>query len=736
MSIYHLKFKSHSLGMNPKLIPLRAYAYRVGAMAQRPIADPKSGKSYNYRYKREACWMETTAPAGAPDWMRDGVALWSHVTAMERNARKDAVNFFELEGALPIECDIDTWIRIIRAYVAEELTARDVVVSAVIHNKPGNPHFHLMATTRHIDFEAGQFGRKNTALKQLKALHSYRAGLAKHINVELRKLGLPLVTHKSFEALAIDKEATEHVGVTMINQSPEQKAMRVQRERRNADVKTRNVTRAVNRQTKARKVLPAGACGARLMQDLHGGQHLSGEAADLLWPKASPVMPMAMPFEEQLAYKFMHRALPEASAVFEELGCIRMALGRHWSWETFQAQYQRLDEIQRSHANVIHALQVKELIWVVSRSPRLLDTFAQAVPSKSLLPVLQAALLWVTKKKPAQLGKLESLLVLAQDSCAGIPATLNTIHDQAALSDADSMQPAPGPDQTYADVLAPFAHLVFDRDRLVSQCQAAASALDRPLSPAILAKRLARMVEASRGMQTQSELRDALLGAEVIFAAKRRPHKLAAVLDAVPLGRKGHFEKLVASVLGNSVLDAGHAVAAGALSGAALAEVQAEFHLRQALSEFQINDFDLRKRAMESIGLAYAWSEFQRDIQRLHNADAGWQHAWWQEKLDGLDRQLLGRFLASVPGWYVATKVAPSPSFSLGAYDPDPQKTWLSAWRAQQLQQPPPAKPMDITGPVAIPRGQIADPDLDRIWHHGERNQPVPGGDTDFGSHW
>lgn len=735
MSIYHLKFKSHSLGKNPKLIPLRAYAYRVGAMAQRPIADPKSGKSYNYRYKREACWAETTAPAGAPDWMRDGVALWSHVTTMERNARKDAVNFFELEGALPIECDIETWIRIVRTYVAEELTARDVVVSAVIHNKPGNPHFHLMATTRQIDFEAGQFGRKNTALKQLKALHSYRAGLAKHINVELRKFGLPLVTHKSFAALAIDKEATEHVGVTMITEGPEQKAMRMQCERRNADVKNRNAARSAKRRTQARNVLPAGACGARLMQDLHSGPHLSAEAADLLQPKAAPELPMAMSFEEQLAYKFMHRALPEASAVFEELGCIRTALGRYWSWETFQAQYQRLDEIQRIHANVIHALQVKELIWVVSRSPRLLDEFPQAMPAKSLVSVLQAALPWVTKNKPAQLGKLKSLLDLAQSGEAGIPATLSTIDDQAPLSGTDSVQPNTGADQTYADVLAPFAYLVFDKDRLIGQCQVAASALERPLTPAILAKRLARMVETGRGMQTQSELRDALLGAEVIFAAKRRPHKLAAVLEAVPLGRRGYFEKLVASVLGNSALDAGHAVAAGALSGAALAEVQAEFHLRQALSEFQIKDFDLRKRAMESIGQAYAWSEFQRDIQRLHNADAGWQHAWWEEKLDGLDRRLLGRFQANVPDWYVAAKAVPSRSFPLGAYDLDPQKSWLSAWREQQRQQSHPGIPSVVNGQVAGPRDQIPDPKLDGIWHHGEKNRPVPGGDTGFGSH-
>ncbi len=734
MSIYHFKFKSHSLGKNPKLIPLRAYSYRVGAVAQRPIADPRTGKSYNYRYKREACWVETTAPAGAPDWMRDGVALWSHVTSLERTARKDAVNFFELEGALPIECDIDTWIRIVRAYVAEELTARGVVASAVIHNKMGNPHFHLMATTRHIDFEAGQFGPKNKELKQLKALHSYRAGLAKHINVELRKLGLPLVTHKSFAAQAIDREATEHVGVTMINEGPEQKTMRMQREGRNADVKTRNAARSANRQTQARKVLPAGACGARLMQDLHSGPHLSAEAADFLQPKSAPDLQMAMPFEEQLAYKFMHRALPEASAVFEELGCIRTALGRHWSWETFQAQYQRLDEIQRSHANVIHAMQVKELIWVVSRSPRLLDAFAEAMPSKSLVPVLQAALPWVTKNKPSQLGKLESLLDLAQTGGAGIPAALSAIHDQASLSGTDSVQPVSGAEQTYADVLAPFAYLVFDKDRLIGQCQAVASALERPLTPAILAKRLARMVEAGRGMQTQSELRDALLGAEVIFAAKRRPHKLAAVLDAVPLGRRGHFEKLVASVLGKSVLDAGHAVAASALSGAALAEVQAEFHLRHALSEFQIKDFDLRKRAMESIGQTYAWSEFQRDIQRLHNADAGWQHAWWQEKLDGLDRQLLGLFQANVPGWYVAPKVVPSRSFPLGVCDPDPQKSWLSAWGEQQYQNPHLVMPMDNTGPVSISISPIVAPNLDRNWHDGEQNRPVSGGDTCFGN--
>ena len=187
-------------------------------------------------------------------------------------------------------------------------------------------------------------------------------------------------------------------------------------------------------------------------------------------------------------------------------------------------------------------------------------------------------------------------------------------------------------------------------------------------------------------------------------------------------------------MLGNSVLDAGHAVAADALSDVALAQLQAEFHIRQALSAFQIKDFDFRKRAMESIGQTYTWSEFQRDIQRLHNADAGWQQAWWEEKLAELDRKLLGLFQASVPGWYVNAKAVPSRSFPLGAYDPEPQKSWLSAWKEQKIQHPRPGNSVDITGPVSISRSQIADPNLDGIWHHGEQNLPVPGCETDFGS--
>ena len=663
MSIYHFEFKAHSLGKNPKLIPLRAYAYRVGAMAESPVTDPVSGKSYNYVYKREACWTETTAPKGAPDWMRDGSKLWSHVAAVERKNRKDAVMFYELEAALPIECDIDTWIRIVRAYVAQELTARDVVVTASIHNKRGNPHFHLMATTRKIDFEAGEFGPKNKALKQLKALHSYRAGLADHINLELSKLDLPLITHKSFASQAIDKEATQHVGVKMIDPHPDQKALQIGRERHNAGVKSRNAARLEARRTLARTALPAGACGAEWVRSLNRGPYVNAYVAELLQAKASADIPMPMSFDEQRAYNYMHRSLPQCSAIFEELGRVREALGRHWNWETFQVQYHRLSETQRAESSVMHALQVKELIWLVSRSPRLLDSYAKVMPGQSLVAVLQSALLWVKKNKATQLATLEMLLSQTQKEHAGIQAERISIQVEPA---AQMLEPNSS-SETYTPVLAPYAYLVFDMDLLVGQCQAVATASERTLSPGILAKRIERIRAGVDQPKSQDELRDALVEMEVVFVAKRRPHMLSAVLNAVPAESRAHFEAQVTELLGSSAaIDGGHKVAMRALSDHAQREVQAEFHLRQALSEFQLSDFEARRRALQTVGKQYGWQDFRRDIQGFVHADAGWQRAWWDEQLAVATGPKSADFRKTLPKWYSNNLLAQT--YPLGAF--------------------------------------------------------------------
>lgn len=101
----------------------------------------------------------------------------------------------------------------------------------------------------------------------------------------------------------------------------------------------------------------------------------------------------------------------------------------------------------------------------------------------------------------------------------------------------------------YADALAPLAYLISDMSELVGVCQRVAHSIEKKISPDILAKRVNRILANDTWPTTQAELLDALVAGEVVFAAKRRQHRLADVLDAVPPDRRSHFEAIVTSVL-------------------------------------------------------------------------------------------------------------------------------------------------------------------------------------------
>ena len=242
--------------------------------------------------------------------------------------------------------------------------------------------------------------------------------------------------------------------------------------------------------------------------------------------------------------------------------------------------------------------------------------------------------------------------------------------------------------EDYIQALAPVKHLIDDMAALLHQVQAVANALERPLSAGALAKRMARILDAVPQPQNQAELQTALLAMEVVFAAKRRPKTVAAVLNAVPIEQRQHFESIVASVLGTNPIDAGHDLAAQALSVFTQRELQAEFNVRQVLSQFQLSDFDCRRQAMAALGRNYTWSDFQHDIQRQSGTDSGWQRAWWDEQIDNLTGTPLASFLKTMPPWYAKSTPPKPKSYPLGSYDPHPQKTWLSALNTHLAMHP------------------------------------------------
>jgi hypothetical protein len=360
----------------------------------------------------------------------------------------------------------------------------------------------------------------------------------------------------------------------------------------------------------------------------------------------------------------MHAALPDASRIYLELGRVKRGLGREWNWPSFLAQYKRVDK----SGDLLDALLAKELIWVVSRSPELASEFATLVAPERLAKAAQRAMAWAQAAKPDRMPMLDDMMVSATSAMA---------------------ESSPGFEMdAYEDALAPLEHLVANRAELVRQCQRIAHAIDRPLSPEVMAKRISRVLSSTRPPESQGELLDALITMEVVFAAKKRPHKVADVLNAVPIEQRAHFEGVIASVLGTLPVDAGHDIAARALPRQTQMDMQAEFNVRQVLSDFQLSDFEHRRHAMAVLGKPYSWSDFQHDIQRQSGTDSGWQRAWWDEQIDSLTGTPLASFLKTMPQWYAKSTPPKTKSYPLGSYDPQPQKTWLSALNTHLAMQP------------------------------------------------
>jgi hypothetical protein len=177
---------------------------------------------------------------------------------------------------------------------------------------------------------------------------------------------------------------------------------------------------------------------------------------------------------------------------------------------------------------------------------------------------------------------------------------------------------------------------------------------------------------------------------------------VAAVLDAVPTQQRQHFENMVASVLGTTPIDAGHDLAARALPVSTQMEVQAQWSIRQVLSDFQLADYPARCQAMAVTGKRYTWRDFEQDIQRFAHFDAGWQRAWWDEQMTSMTGETLADFTKAVPAWFEVGKTQSShavkpqslvepelhaQTYPLGAYDPNPEQTWLTGMNRHQVLQ-------------------------------------------------
>lgn len=141
MSIYHCSIKNISRSSGCSAVACAAY--RSGE----ELEDLETGITHDYRKKTGIAFAEIFLCKNAPERFQNREELWNEVEKIEKAA--DARLAREIEVAIPRELSLEEMKNLVAGY-AKMLTEEGMCVDAAIHLKVGNPHAHLMCTTRKI----------------------------------------------------------------------------------------------------------------------------------------------------------------------------------------------------------------------------------------------------------------------------------------------------------------------------------------------------------------------------------------------------------------------------------------------------------------------------------------------------------------------------------------------------------------------------------------------------------
>jgi len=206
MAIFHLSVKtfSRSAGQNA----VAAAAYRAGAK----YADQKTGTVADYTRKQHVAASFLICPG---DVFTDPEQLWNAAEAAEK--RKNSTVAREYEIALPRELPPNVQEKMAREIAAHISEKYEVAAQGSIHRTEGNPHLHLLTTTRIIGPDG--FGAKTRILDDRKTgaaeIVNLKAHWAAMCNRELALHNSPArVDHRSHAARGINALPTVHEGTS------------------------------------------------------------------------------------------------------------------------------------------------------------------------------------------------------------------------------------------------------------------------------------------------------------------------------------------------------------------------------------------------------------------------------------------------------------------------------------------------------------------------------------------
>ncbi|MDR2203488.1 MAG: MobA/MobL family protein [Nitrososphaerota archaeon] len=210
---------------------------------------------HDYSRKGGVVHSEILLPEGAPPEFMDAQALWNAVENKEtyKNARLAR----EIVVALPIELSLQEQIEVLREYLMENFVSKGVGVDFSIHNNgDGNPHSHIMITTRFITSEG--LGKKNRDLDRKSELLVWRKSWADVNNRMFERKGLEeRIDHRSYKERGIDREPQVHMGHKAT--ALERKGIKTEKGDHNRAVQKRNNEREKREKAEKESVTADGA---------------------------------------------------------------------------------------------------------------------------------------------------------------------------------------------------------------------------------------------------------------------------------------------------------------------------------------------------------------------------------------------------------------------------------------------------------------------------------------------
>ncbi len=201
--LFHMDVKLHGRSTGADVVKLMAY--RGGCS----MTSSRTGRKHTYSRKTEVAYSTVLLPSNAPGSWQDRRILAEAIESAE--CRKDAQLVREIEVALPHELSFDQQVSLLHHFIRRTFVNAGMIASLDIHNKPGNPHCHILLSLRSVTPDG--FGPKVRGWNEHHLAESWRERWASGCNAALRLAGSPTrLDHRSYKRRGLDITPTKHLG--------------------------------------------------------------------------------------------------------------------------------------------------------------------------------------------------------------------------------------------------------------------------------------------------------------------------------------------------------------------------------------------------------------------------------------------------------------------------------------------------------------------------------------------